>query len=103
MSQAVKGTFASASSVSVGQVSDVLAVPAGTVSMKLTIGDTIDASNTAKTQKTTNGGQTWADQTTYNSAQAAVSVTVAAGEQWRLFLITQQANKVMSYTLSAES
>ena len=103
MSQNVKGTFSSAGSVAVGQLSDVLAIPTGVTNMRLTLGGTIDASNTVKSQKSTNGGQTWADQTTYNSAQSAVAVTVAAGEQWRLCLVTQQALKTMDYSLSAES
>lgn len=103
MSQNVKGTFASAQSVAVGQVSDALVIPTGVTSMKLTLGGTIDASNTVKTQKSTNNGQTWADQTTYNSAQTNTAVTVAAGEQWRVQNVAQQAFKTLDYSLSAES
>jgi hypothetical protein len=62
MSQNVKGNFASASSSNLGQTSDVLVIPSGVTSMLLTLGGTIDASNTAKTQKSTNSGQTWVDQ-----------------------------------------
>ena len=111
MSQNIRGTFSSGASSGVGQTSDVLAIPTGTTTARLTIpndsthpvNSTIDASNTCKTQKSADSGATWADQTTYNSAQSAVAVTVAAGEQWRLVLVSQQANKSMAYELSAQS
>jgi hypothetical protein len=103
MSQNVKGNFASASSSNLGQTSDVLVIPSGVTSMLLTLGGTIDASNTAKTQKSTNSGQTWVDQTTYNSAQTNVAVTVAAGEQWRVAIVTQQPLKQLHYGMSVES
>lgn len=102
MSQAVKGSFTSGASVNVGVNSDALVIPSGVTSMKLTtVG--LDGSNTVKTQKSTNNGQAWADQTTYNSDQTSTAVTVAHGEQWRLFVISQQATKTIAYTLSAES
>ncbi len=103
MSQAVKGSFTSGQSVNIGQASDVLVIPSGVVAMALTLGGAIDASNTCKTQKSTDNGQTWADQTTYNSAQAAVAVTVAHGEQWRLVAVAAQALKAIDYTMSVES
>ena len=111
MSQIIRGTFASGQSSGVGQTSAELLIPTGTTTARLTIpndstspvNSTIDASNTVKTQKSTDYGVTWVDQTTYNSAQSNVAVTVAAGEQWRFFLISQQANKSMSYELSAQS
>lgn len=103
MSQNVKGTFASAQSANIGAISDALVIPYGVTAMKLTLAGTIDASNTVKTQKSTNSGQTWADQTTYNSAQAGTSVTVAHGEQWRLIVVTQQAYKALDYGMSVES
>lgn len=111
MSQNIRGTFASGQSSGVGQTSAELMIPSGVTSAKLTIpndsthpvNSTIDASNTVKTQKSTNGGQTWTDQTTYNSAQSATAITVAHGEVWRLVLVTQQAGKSMSYELSVQS
>lgn len=103
MSQAVSGTFANGQSVSIGATSDVLAIPTNVTSMKLTLGDGIDASNTVKTQKSTNNGHTWADQTTYNSAQNATAVTVAHGEQWRLVTVAGQAFKQIRYRMAAES
>jgi hypothetical protein len=101
--QNVKGTFASAASFNAGAVSDALVIPTGVTTMRLSIGGTIDASNTVKSQKSVNNGQAWADVTTYNSAQSATAVTVASGEQWRLAIVTQQAVKAMDYALSAES
>lgn len=107
MPQSIKGTFVSGASVGVGQTSPELMIPSGVTTARLTLPNntisTIDASNTCKTQKSTNGGQTWADQTTYNSAQSNVAVTVAHGEVWRLALVTQQALKSMDYELSAQS
>lgn len=103
MTAIVAGTFANAQSVSVGQRSEPLAIPFGVTSMALTLGDAIDASNTVKTRKSTNGGQTWTDQTTYNSAQNGTAVTVAHGEQWIVENVAGQANKQISYKLSVES
>lgn len=102
MSQIVKGSFASAGSANLGVNSDALVIPSGVTSMKLSVSG-LDASNTVKSQKSTNNGHTWADQTTYNSNQSAVAVTVAHGEQWRLFVITQQVTKLIDYIMSAES
>lgn len=97
----VQETFATGSTASVGNASDAVEVPTGTTSMKLTtVG--LDASNTVKTQKRTAGG-VWADQTTYNSDQTNTAITVAAGEEWRLVQVTQQATKDVRYKLSCES
>ena len=125
MSQNVKGSFSSGASVCLGQFSSPLMIPTakgltGTYQLKLTIPNnagaaggpsTIDASNTAKTQKSTDGGFSWVDQTTYNSAQALTLVTVVGpdnlpatpAEQWRLALVSQQALKSMEYSLSMEN
>ena len=110
MSQIVKGTFASGGSVNLGLLSDTLVIPtpsnapaSGASALKLTLAGSIDASNTCKTQKSVNNGLTWTDQTTYNSAQTLTQVTVAAGEQWRLALVAQQAGKSMDYELSIQS
>jgi len=101
MSQVVQGTFATVDAES-GMNSDVLVIPTSTVSMKLTLTG-LDGSNTVKTQKIVAPGTAWADQVTYNSDQAAVGITVAAGEQWRVQTVTQQALKDIRYKLSAES
>lgn len=103
MSQDVKGTFTSAGSVGVGALSADLLIPSGCVVMYLSLAGTIDASNTAKTQKSTDQGASWSDVTTYNSAQSLTPVTVATGERWRFALVTQQASKDMRYALSAQS
>lgn len=102
MSQNVKGTFASGQSVQVGETSAELVIPSGVTSMKLsTVG--LDASNTVKTQKSTSNGQSWTDQTTYNSDQTATAVTVAHGEQWRLVHVAGQAIKRIDYEMSVQS
>ena len=102
MAQTVQGTFATGASASVGNASDSLLVHSSITSMKLTtVG--LDGSNTIKTQKRTTPGGTWADQTTYNSDQTNTAVTVAAGEEWRVFQISQQATKVVLYKLTLES
>ena len=107
MSQIIKGTFSSGASVGVGQTSAELMIPSGVTTARLTLPNNsisvIDGSNTCKTQKSTTGGQSWADQTTYNSAQSNVAVTVAHGEVWRLVSVAQQALKSMAYELSVQS
>lgn len=102
MSQNVKGSFASGQSVGIGVNSDALVIPTNVTVMKLTtVG--LDASNTVKTQKSINNGQVWVDQVTYNADQTATAITVANGEQWRLFLISQQALRAITFSMSAES
>jgi hypothetical protein len=98
----VQETFTTSSSpASVGNASDVLCVPTGVTTMRLTtVG--LDASNTVKTQKRTAGGA-FADQVTYNSEQTNTAITVASGEEWRLVQVTQQAIKDVRYKLSCES
>lgn len=102
MTAEVSGTFANGGSVGVGIRGDVLVIPSGYTSMQLTLGGSIDASNTVKTRKSTNGGQTWADQTTYNSAQTDTAVTVAHGEQWVLETVSGQANKQITYRMECD-
>jgi len=101
----IQGTFATGSApITAAQSngSDVLNVPTGATAMKLTLTG-LDGSNTVKTQKRTSPGGAFVDQTTYNSDQSAVSVTVAAGEEWRVVQVTQQATKDIRYKLSCES
>ena len=98
----VAGTFATGQNAVSGNASDPLDVPNGTTTMRLTLTG-LDGSNTVKTQKTTDSGSSWSDQSTYNSDQSNVAVTVAAGEQWRVIGVTQQALKDIRYKLSAES
>lgn len=102
MSQCVQGTFSTASNPVSGNDSPPLVIPTGTTTMRLTLTG-LDASNTVKTQKRVTPGGAYADQTTYNSNQSNVAVTVAAGEEWRLLGITQQVLKDIQYKLSAES
>lgn len=103
MSQAVlAGTFATGASASVGNASAGLLIHSSVTTMRLTT-QGLDASNTIKTQKRTTPGGTWVDQTTYNSDQTNVGVTVAAGEEWRVVQLTQQATKDVRYKLSLES
>ena len=102
MSQAVQGTFATGASASVGNASDGLLVHSSITTMRLTTTG-LDASNTIKTQKRTTPGAAWSDVTTYNSDQTNTAVTVAAGEEWRVFQVTQQATKDVRYKLSLES
>ena len=103
MSQKIAGTFVSGNSANPGQISDTLVIPSGVTAAKLTVGGAVNASNTVKTQKSTNNGQTWADVTTYNSAQNGTSVPVAHGEHWRLVGVAAQALKAVDYSLSVES
>jgi len=103
MSATIAGTLVSGRSANVGIATAPMVVPTNTISAKLTLGGAIDASNTCKTQKSTNNGLTWADQSTYNSAQAAVGVTVAAGEHWRIVSVAAQAIKQIDYKLTCES
>ena len=102
MTQQVQGTFATGSNATSGNASDVLVIPTSTTTARLTTTG-LDASNTIKTQKNTAPGTAWVDQTTYNSDQTNVAVTVAAGEQWRIVGVTQQAFKDVKYKFSAES
>lgn len=103
MSQKIAGSFASGGSATLGQISDVLVIPSNVTTARLNLSNNIDASNTCKTQKSTNSGGSWADQTTYNSAQSNVAVTVANGEQWRIAQVAGQATKQIGYSFSAES
>lgn len=97
----VQGTFATGSNAVSGNASDVLEVPTSVTSAKLTtVG--LDASNTIKTQKRT-AGAAWVDQTTYNSDQTNTAITVAAGEEWQIVGVTQQAFKDLRFKLTAES
>jgi hypothetical protein len=102
MSQKIAGTFASATGVLLGLTSAQLVIPSTPVQAKLnTVG--LDASNTIKTQKSTDNGVTWADQATFNSDQVNTLIAVAHGEQWRIFLLAQQAGKQIQYSLGVEN
>lgn len=101
----IQGTFATGQvPITAAQIngSDVLVVPTGTTTMRLTLTG-LDGSNTVKTQKRTTPGGAFADQTTYNSNQSAVAVTVAAGEEWQVVQVSQQATRDVLYKLSCES
>lgn len=102
MSQKIAGTFASATGVLLGLTSAQLVIPSTPVQAKLnTTG--LDASNTIKTQKSTDNGVSWVDQATFNSDQVNTLITVAHGEQWRIFLLAQQAGKQIQYSLGVEN
>lgn len=102
MAALVHGTFATGSNPVSGNVSDVVLIPTSTTTARLsTLG--LDGSNTIKTQKATAPGGPWVDQTTYNSDQTMTGITVAAGEQWRIVGVTQQAQKDIRYKFSCES
>lgn len=102
MSQKIAGTFASATGVLLGLTSAQLVIPSTPVQAKLnTTG--LDASNTIKTQKSTDNGITWVDQATLNSDQVNTLIAVAHGEQWRIFLLAQQAGKQIQYSLGVEN
>ncbi len=102
MSQVVHGTFATGQVAAPGNTSDVLVIPSGRTSIRLSaLG--LDGSNTIKTQKITAPGTAWADQVTYNSDQSLTSITVADGEAWRLVHVAATALKDIKYKLSAES
>ena len=103
----VQATFSTGSNPVSGNTSDVIDVPSFNVAfaaptLKLTtVG--LDASNTIKTQKTTTPGTAWVDQTTYNSDQTNTAIAAAAGEQWRVVGVAQQAIKDVRFKLSLES
>jgi hypothetical protein len=99
-----QGTFATGqSAITAAQTvgGDVMCVPTGVTTMRLTtLG--LDGSNQIKTRKRTAGG-VFADQTTYSSDQTNVAVTVAAGEEWQVVQVLQQAIKDVRWKLSCES
>ena len=103
----VQGTFSTGSNPVSGNTSDVVDVPSFNVAftaptLKLTtVG--LDASNTIKTQKIVAPGTAWADQTTYSADVTNAAIVAAAGEQWRIVGVTQQAFKDIRYKLSLES
>lgn len=97
----IQGTFATGQNAASGNASDSLTVPTGFTTMRLTLTG-LDGSNTVKTQKRTTPGGAWADQTTYNSNQSNVGVTVVAGEEWRVSGVTQQALKDIRYGMVCE-
>lgn len=104
MSQALAGSF-NTGSVACGvgsQQSGVLVVPSSTTTARLTLAG-LDGSNTVKTQRSTNNGVTWVDQSTYNSDQNQVGVAVAAGHHWRIVTVAMQPIRSIAYKLSAES
>lgn len=102
MAQVLAGTFATGSLGIGGQVSGPLPIPASKTQMRLTLTG-LDASNTVKTQKRTSPGGAWADQTTYNSNQNAVAVTVVPGEEWRVASVAMQAIREIRYALDLQS
>lgn len=103
MSQNPKGTFASGQSSNVGQTSPGLRIPSSVTVAKLTLGGTVDASNTVKTIKSIDNGITYVDQVVYNAPQTNTPITVAHGEVWRLQVVSQQPLKTIDHSFSVES
>lgn len=104
MSQTISGTFTNGPSAPAtpSHFSPELLVGRGVTTARLTtLG--CNGSNTMKTQKRTVPGGTFADQTTYNSEQNNVAVTVAEGEEWRIACVALQANYDLRYKLSIET
>lgn len=99
----ISGTFTHGASVNIGNPSGPVIVPTGTTQARLTLGGSIDASNTVKTQKSVNSGLTWADVATYNSAQSAIAIVVVPGEHWRLWPLAGQTMKQIDYSFTCES
>ena len=99
----IQETFATASVAVTGvnNVSDTMVVPTGTTTARLTTTG-LSGANQLKTQKRT-AGATYVDQTTYNSDQTNVAITVAAGEEWRIVQILQAVNTDVKYKFSCES
>ncbi len=97
MSATVAGTFTGPN-----QPSGVVDPSSGSGNLRLTT-QGCNASNTLKTQKSTNNGVTWADQTTYSSEQTAAVIPTLAGEHWRLVAVAQQQYRDLGYRLSRES
>lgn len=95
MSAAIQGTF-----TNLGHPSHVMAENLGAFALT-TLG--LDGSNTIKSQRSTTNGAVWIDVTTYNSEQTGTVITPAAGEQYRLVGVTQQANKDIKYKMSREN
>lgn len=101
MSANVQGTFATGANPVAGNNSDILPIPTGVTTARLTTTG-LSGSNTIKTQKRTAGG-VWADQVTYNSDQTNTAITVAAGEEWQLVSVTETTITDIRYRLSCES
>lgn len=98
----ISGSFDSAGSIALGVPSGPVVIPSNCTSAKLSLSG-LDASNTVKTQKSTNNGQSWADQVTYNSVQTNTAITVVPGEHWRLVVVAQQVTKHIDYRFTCES
>ena len=78
MPQNVKGTFAASPGANNNATSDVLAIPAGTTSARLTL--TGAGGTNVKTQRSLDSGLTWADQSTYAVPQVGTAITVVDGK-----------------------
>ena len=99
-----QATFTTGGNSAIDVPGDTLIVPTGTTVMRLTITG-LDASNTVKTQMRVPMSivPIFVDQTTYNADQTNVSVTVVAGQEWRVVTITQQPIRDIRYKMTCES
>jgi len=105
MAQKIMGTFATGLAPGAGATSDSLMIPTGKTAAVLNIAGGIDASNTVQLQKrAATTANDWSNVGgAYSSAQTDAPITVAAGEEFRLVLVTSQKEKAISYSLSVES
>ncbi|WOS40690.1 hypothetical protein [Xanthomonas rydalmerensis] len=100
--QNLKGTFAAGQSVLTNVHGDVLMVPTGVTTLRLTATG-LDATTNLRTEKLTPGAGSWTNVQTYTSAQNNLAITAADGEQWRVRAFAVQPLKQVEYSLSAES
>lgn len=91
----VQGTF-----TSVGEPSAVMDADQGQFLFNT---EGCNASNTLKTQKSTNNGASWTDVTTFNSEQIGTVITPAAGEQYRVVPVSLQSFREIRFKMSREN
>ena len=102
MAQLIQGTFATGANPAPGNASDTVQIPTGVTTARLTtLG--LSGSNQIKTQKRTSPGGAWVDQTTYSSDQTNTAITVASGEEWRLFQVAETATTDIRFKFTCES
>lgn len=102
----ISGTFTGGSTDHAGalyQGSAELLIPAGVTSARLTLTGGLTANDRVRTQRSTDGGDTWTNQTVYNSDQNATNVTVVPGHRWRIVTVNLRANRDINYLFTVES
>lgn len=105
MSACVSGTFSTGANVAgLGdQQSDILDVPltSGALASLSTVG--LDANNRVRLQKSVDSGNTWTTISNLSGDVTNATNAAAGNTQWRLITVAMQANRTISYKLSAES